>query len=67
MNTISGTGETEIEDLLYATRTTISRDATITQAPDFDGDVSSWIQEKWHLTTFWSCNTFDKTYVDCGW
>jgi hypothetical protein len=42
-------------------------DPTITLGPNFDGDVSSWMKERWHLTTYWSCHTFDKTYVDCGW
>jgi hypothetical protein len=50
-----------------AATTTSQLDATITAPPEFDGDVDSWIQEKWHLTTFWSCNTFDQTYTDCGW
>ena len=25
------------------------------------------LQEKWHLTTYWSCNVFDQTVTMCGW
>ena len=53
--------------LTEATTTDTALDSTITLAPEFNGDVSARLQEKWHLTTFWSCNTFDQTYVACGW
>jgi len=29
-------------------------------------EMSQRIQEKWHLTTYWSCVTFGPNQVDCG-
>ncbi|KUJ18059.1 uncharacterized protein LY89DRAFT_781157 [Mollisia scopiformis] len=43
--------------------------STVTPAPaviiDADGKVQG-VEEKWHLTTFTSCHTFDATFTYCG-
>ncbi len=43
--------------------------AVITPGPEFKpGDeVELSLQQKWHLTTYWSCATFGKDRVFCGW
>lgn len=52
--------------------------ATVTKAPEviidgdgkvvtvLGGDEELELQEKWHLTTFTSCHTFDATFIYCG-
>ena len=40
---------------------------TITEAPEIlNGDMGQHLQEKYHMTTYWSCVTI-ATQVHCGW
>ncbi|KAI6712607.1 hypothetical protein JHW43_004835 [Diplocarpon mali] len=44
--------------------------ASITPRPSFEpGDEAQLVslQQKWHLTTYWSCATFGSERVFCGW
>lgn len=61
----SGYGDSAGEEI-QATRTTGTsgeNDPVITAAPTV-GKIQ--LQEKYHLTTYWSCVTL-QTYVHCGW
>jgi hypothetical protein len=41
--------------------------AMVTAPPEIgEGGVIE-LQEKWHLTAYWSCNVFDQTVTMCGW
>lgn len=41
-------------------------EAMVTSPPEI-GEDGIGLQEKWHLTTYWSCNVFDQTVTMCGW
>jgi hypothetical protein len=46
---------------------TDTEEPQITEAPEFsDADMSMMLQEKYHITTYWSCVTIG-TQVHCGW
>lgn len=46
---------------------TDTEEPQITEAPEIlDGDMSLMLQEKYHMTTYWSCVTI-ATQVHCGW
>ena len=47
-----------------ASSTTCTDGARVTSPPVLGEGVV--LQEKWHLTTFWSCHTFDQTATFCG-
>ncbi|KAH7351195.1 hypothetical protein BKA65DRAFT_550160 [Rhexocercosporidium sp. MPI-PUGE-AT-0058] len=51
------------------TTTRETDEATITPKPDFKpGDeLDLSLAQKWHITTFWSCATFGRDRVYCGW
>jgi len=46
---------------------TESGKAMVTSPPDLGKGSVLGLQEKWHLTTYWSCNVFDRTVTMCGW
>lgn len=64
----SSTSTASVSTISKATVTSIDA-AVITLGPDFKpGDeVELSLQQKWHLTTYWSCATFGKDRVFCGW
>ncbi|PMD23716.1 hypothetical protein NA56DRAFT_701117 [Hyaloscypha hepaticicola] len=39
----------------------------VTSPPEMGSGSVVELQEKWHLTTYWSCNVFDRTVTMCGW
>ncbi len=41
-------------------------EAMVTSPPEI-GKGGIGLQEKWHLTTYWSCDVFDQTVTMCGW
>jgi hypothetical protein len=41
--------------------------AMVTAPPEIGEGAVIELQEKWHLTTYWSCNVFDQTVTMCGW
>jgi hypothetical protein len=41
--------------------------AMVTSPPELGKGGSIQLQEKWHLTTYWSCDVFDRTVTMCGW
>jgi hypothetical protein len=60
--------ETAVSALSSASSTsTGSGKAMVTSPPELGMAGVLGLQEKWHLTTYWSCNVFDKTVTMCGW
>jgi len=49
------------------TTSTEAGEAMVTSPPEIGGGGAVELQEKWHLTTYWSCNVFDRTVTMCGW
>ncbi len=47
--------------------TTESGKAMVTSPPEMENGGIVELQEKWHLTTYWSCDVFDRTVTMCGW
>lgn len=59
--------ETAASALTSASSTsTESGKAMVTSPPELGKGGVLGLQEKWHLTTYWSCNVFDKTVTMCG-
>jgi len=60
---------TSVLTISRATTITSVDYAAITRGPDFKpGDeIELSLQQKWHLTTYWSCATLGKDRVFCGW
>jgi len=57
-------GSASSSALSTATSTEVG-EALVTSPPEI-GEGGVELQEKWHLTTYWSCNVFDQTVTMCG-